>query len=91
MDECPDGKEPTAARSGRGAGRSYANDLRVEVSLSECRLDFAQNFGPDDVHLQTRLITSPTTLARFHTVIDGALDAYEAQFGKIPQRDPEDT
>lgn len=79
------GSEATGDSGGR-VGRSYANDLRVQVSLSECWLDFAQNFGPDDIHIQSRLITSPTILAEFHAVMSGALAEYETQYGKIPRR-----
>ena len=86
MGRTPEKTPATTAECGCRTGRSYANDLRVELSLSECWLDFAQNFGPDDVHIQSRLITSPTVLAEFHSVIDGALEDYEARYGKIPQR-----
>ena len=79
--------QETDQRSGRPCGaRIYANDLRVEFSLSECCLDFAQSFGPEDVRLQSRLVTSPTTLARIHAVIGNALAAYEAEYGQIPRR-----
>ena len=81
------GQDPQPAEhQPRLSRRVYANDLRVVFTLSECCLDFAQNFGPDDVHIQTRLVTSPTVLAEFHSVIDGALADYEAQYGEIPGR-----
>lgn len=71
-------------------GRLYANGLTVEFSLSEFTLDFVQDYGGGDMHPQSRLVTSPTSMAAFRDTIGDALESYESRYGAIPRDRAED-
>ncbi len=75
-------------RDGGGApagARLYVNGLTVGFSLSEFTLDFVQDYGADDTHVQSRLTTSPTGMVAIRETIGDALQSYESRYGAIPR------
>lgn len=74
--------EPEPSRSRL---RCYANDVRLQFSLSEIEMRFGQRFGPGEaVTVHSWIVTSPVHLVAFQRAIAATIAAYEGRYGAIP-------
>jgi hypothetical protein len=75
----------TAGR-GEDEARVFINHMRLEVTLSEVRIDVGQ-VAPDaeEPDVKGRFVTSPDYLAGMRNRIGNAVDLYEARFGTIAE------
>lgn len=64
--------------------RAFVNHMRLELTLSEVRIDLGQ-VAPGDAAptVQGRFVTSPDYLLGIRSRISGAIDLYQARFGAI--------
>ncbi len=65
----------------------YVNHLAIGHNMSEIILEFSQVFDEAKTCPQTRLITSPTHLRSFHSLMADTIERYEDEFGPLPAGD----
>ena len=60
----------------------YCNLAIINHTPREFIIDFVLNVGPDNL-LESRIITSPQHVKKFHEVLGNNIKKYEENFGKI--------
>ncbi|MBV9931306.1 MAG: hypothetical protein JO013_10215 [Alphaproteobacteria bacterium] len=75
-----------SAGSGNDGARVFINHMRLEVTLSEVRIDVGQvAAGAAEPDVKGRFVTSPDYLAGMRQRIGCAVDLYETRFGAIAE------
>ncbi len=79
------GEEADAAASGGPEEpRAFINHMRLDLTLSEVKIDLGQVAPQDEApRVEGRFVTSPDYLLGMRSRISGAIDLYQETFGAI--------
>ena len=64
----------------------YANAFNVGYNVAEFLVDVGRGFADTETRFHVRVITTPTDAKRLLALLASSVDAYEREFGRLPEQ-----